>query len=213
VIYTIGLALAFVLFCVLFRWQPWNTRLHLPLFVLWSASVAAVLERTWPRPATYILCPLLLLLSVPVALNNQLRPLALAKEFNILRRDRVSLYFAGRRDLLDSYRAAALYVNSGECQNIGLDLPGDSYEYPLLRLLGADKGDKNVRAAEVRNASAVYAGDGSSFRPCAIICVQCLKAPEKWGMYTPRFGSGTVFDNIVVFSAKDRFLDHRELDL
>ncbi|HSF30535.1 MAG TPA: 4-amino-4-deoxy-L-arabinose transferase, partial [Candidatus Tectomicrobia bacterium] len=101
VIYTIGLALAFILFCAFLRWQPWNTRLHLPLFVLWSAVTGVVLERAWPSFATTILGVLLLSLSVRVALNNHLRPLAFGKEFNILQRDRISLYFADRRDLID----------------------------------------------------------------------------------------------------------------
>jgi hypothetical protein len=212
VIYAIGLALAFTLFCTLLRWQPWNTRLHLPLFVLWSAAIGVVLERTWPRRATYILAVLLLLLAVPVVLNNQLRPLALGKEFNILHRDRVALYFAGQKELLDSYRAAVEFVNKGECLNIGLDLPSNSYEYPLLRLLGAASGEKNVRAVGVGNPSAVYARAESSFRPCAIICLQCSHATEKWSMYTSQVGPATRFDPLVVFSAQGRFLKRQEFD-
>jgi hypothetical protein len=199
VIYTIGLVLAFMLFCGLLRWQPWNTRLRLPLFVLWSSAIGVILERRWPHPATNILGVLLLLLAVPVALNNQLRPLAFSKEFNIFYRDRGSLYFANRRDLLDSYRAAADFVKRGGCQHIGLDLPGDRYEYPFLRLLGAEKGDKNVRAVGVTNQSAIYTGGENSFQPCAVICLQCLQATEKWVLYASKVGPAIIFNNIVVF--------------
>jgi 4-amino-4-deoxy-L-arabinose transferase-like glycosyltransferase len=199
VVYMLGLALAFTLFCTLLRWQPWNTRLHLPLFVLSSAAIGVVLEHIWPRPATNTLGVLLLLLSVPVLLNNQLRPLALGKEFSILQRDRVSLYFAGQRDLLDSYRAAVGFVKGGVCPRIGLDLPGNSYEYPFLKLLGTEQGDKTVRAVGVTNASAVYAGDESHFQPCAIICLGCSNATEKWRAYSTKIGPATIFDPIVVF--------------
>jgi hypothetical protein len=159
-----------------------------------------------------ILGVLLLLLSVPVVLNNQLRPLALGQEFSILHRDRVALYFTDQRDLLASYHAAVEFVKKGECLDIGLDLPSNSYEYPLMRLLGAASGEKNVRAVGVRNLSAVYAGDERTFRPCTIICLQCGKATEKWRMYTSQVGPSTIFDPLVVFSAEGRSLKHQGFD-
>jgi hypothetical protein len=80
-----ALMLAFTLFCALGRWQPWHTRLHLPLFVLWSAPVGVCLTQVWARSVTNSLATLLLVLSVPFLLGNQLRPLMGGGEFNILR--------------------------------------------------------------------------------------------------------------------------------
>ncbi|MDD5155083.1 MAG: glycosyltransferase family 39 protein [Candidatus Omnitrophica bacterium] len=37
---------AFMLFCFFCRWTPWQSRLHLPLFVLWAPFVGAVLAGT-----------------------------------------------------------------------------------------------------------------------------------------------------------------------
>jgi 4-amino-4-deoxy-L-arabinose transferase-like glycosyltransferase len=213
VIYTGGLVLAFLLFCTVLKWQPWHTRLHLPLFVLWSPAIGVVMERRWPRPTTTILGILLLILSVPVILNNQLRPLAFDKEWNILHRDRTSLYFADRRNLLDSYRAAAASVTMGGCHDIGLDLPGNSYEYPLLRLLRAGKQEKDIRAVGVTNPSAIYADNKRSFRPCAIICLQCSPTTKKWGLYTEKVGPATIFNDIAVFSAQGGFMSTQEGDL
>ena len=43
--YCITVAAAFVLFALSLRWQIWGSRLHLPLFVLWSPFVAMVMNR------------------------------------------------------------------------------------------------------------------------------------------------------------------------
>src|SRR5262249_6689523 len=81
-----GLIAAFLLFCAALRWHPWHSRLHLPLFVLWSAPLGAVLGRTWPRAVRWGLGPMLLCLSMPFVLGNALRPLAWPGERSILLR-------------------------------------------------------------------------------------------------------------------------------
>ena len=40
--YVVAVAAAFALFMRLFKWQPWNSRLHLPLFFLFMPFVAMV---------------------------------------------------------------------------------------------------------------------------------------------------------------------------
>jgi hypothetical protein len=55
------LLVAFLLFCVVLRWQPWHGRLHLPLFVLGAPLVGVVFERL--RPALLAIGLLLLAVS------------------------------------------------------------------------------------------------------------------------------------------------------
>jgi hypothetical protein len=44
-LYAIVLVAAFLVFCSFVKWEIWHSRLHLPLFVLWSPLVSAVLIR------------------------------------------------------------------------------------------------------------------------------------------------------------------------
>ena len=52
------LLVAFLFFCVVLRWQPWHSRLHLPLFILGAPMVGVVFERL--RPALLAIGLLLL---------------------------------------------------------------------------------------------------------------------------------------------------------
>lgn len=193
VVYTLGLLLAFIVFCAVFRWQPWNTRLHLPLFVLWSATIATGLAWRWPRPLTLTLAVLLLALSGPYLLHNALRPLA------PLDADRLTRYFADNSDVRPSYTLAAEFLKRLGCRYIGLDAYGaPPYEYPLLVLLGAHTGDTNVKHVGVKNETAIYASTDASFPPCAVICVGCSKSREKLEEYISAGQHLYLFQGVVV---------------
>jgi hypothetical protein len=202
-IYALGLVFAFVLFCALLRWQPWNTRIHLPLFVLWAAPIGVVLVKAWPGKITQCTSVLLLVLALPFVFGNQSRSLLFGGAVNILSQERNALYFVERKDMLDSYRAVTEFIEAQGCQNVGLDLSVDFFEYPILVLLGADQGTRSVKHVSVHNLSARYIGAGSVFRPCAVICLMCATVMEKWKTYTASVGPGTMFDQIVVFRATD----------
>ena len=42
--YCIAVIGGFIVFCIYLKWQPWNSRLQLPLFILWSPFVAITLS-------------------------------------------------------------------------------------------------------------------------------------------------------------------------
>jgi 4-amino-4-deoxy-L-arabinose transferase-like glycosyltransferase len=44
--FVFALSASFFLFCFYLRWQPWASRLHLSLFVLWSAVIGVVLSKS-----------------------------------------------------------------------------------------------------------------------------------------------------------------------
>ena len=177
--YSAGLVGAFVFFCAMLKWQPWHARFHLPLFVLWSPVIGLLMSRAWPAGVTSGLGALLIVLAFPVVAGNQLRPLT------SLGGDRLDRYFADNRAVKSSFLAVAQFVKETGCRDIGLDAHGRQlYEYPLLVLLDAASGDRNVRDVGVTNESSAYAVSEDQFRPCVVVCLECAKDREKWEQYT-----------------------------
>ncbi|MGD0404988.1 MAG: hypothetical protein ABSB66_17530 [Candidatus Acidiferrales bacterium] len=200
-LFALGIIGSFVLFCALVRWQAWNARYHLPLFLLGVALMGVVLERSWPRVALTSVACLLLLAALPFVLLNSLRPLVSVKSPSIFSQSRTETYFAdSHRWQLHSYSAAASFVKATGCNSVGVDSSFDDFDYPMFALLGAGHGDRQVRYAEVKNLTAEYARPDST-PVCAIICLRCANSPAKWAQYKQVGGKVSVFDEIAVFSA------------
>src|SRR5262249_18466351 len=47
-LYALSLVCSFLLFCLVFKWWPWNARLHLPVLALAGPVVAVVFEAVLP---------------------------------------------------------------------------------------------------------------------------------------------------------------------
>jgi hypothetical protein len=199
-LFALGIVGSFVLFCALVRWQAWNARFHLPLFLLGVALAGVVLERRWPRVALTSAACLLLLAALPFVLLNSLRPLISVKSTSIFRQSRTEAYFAdSHRWQFHSYLGAASFVNATGCNSVGLDSSFDDFDYPMFALLGAGQGERKVRYSQVKNLTAEYSRP-DSVPPCAVICLRCANSPAKWAQYRPVGGRVSVFDEIAVFS-------------
>ncbi len=158
------LVAAFLLFCLVVRWQPWHSRLHLPLFVLGAPLIGVVFERL--RPA--VLAVVLLALGASSAYfltQNQDRPLSGRR--SVLRQP----WAAQRaRHAGQAYVDAARVVASSGCRDVGLAIGGNDREYFLWALL-ADRGWRGtIQPVAISNVSArlPYLGSGA-IDPCAIV--------------------------------------------
>ena len=143
------LIISFLIFSVYLKWQPWNSRLELPLFVLWSPIIAMsilTLPGQWIAKAIMLL---LLLGALPWVFLNQKHPLL--NTTNVLNTPREEQYFQGRLELETSYTWAARFLADdmhGQCRQIGLYMSENNWEYPLWILLQQKVG-KNVRIEAV----------------------------------------------------------------
>lgn len=118
------------------RWQPFNGRLHLPLFVLGAPCVALLLGRLrglWLPVAVAVL----IVSALPSLLANTTRPLipwATQARRSVLTASRDEQYFASRPDLYRPYAAMIRQINGTGCARVGLFADYDSWEYPLWAL-------------------------------------------------------------------------------
>jgi hypothetical protein len=204
-IFAIGLIGAFVFFCASLRWQPWNGRFHLPLFMLACAVVSVVLSEVCPQWIVALVAAIVIVGSVPFTLLNSPRPLLQIREAHrkvpapsILRMGRDRMYFADQHlYLADSFLAAARFVTATGCRNVGLDASVQHYDYPMLALLKAGVGGPNVHYVGVHNRSTAF--PASAGDPCAVVCLGCSLVHQKSTQYGgPSFFS-TSFDRVEVF--------------
>ena len=136
--YSACLVGAFLLFCGYLKWEPWVSRLHLPLFVAAMPVCGLVFSRDGVRRVGYIVAVVLLGVGIFYATENEVRPLV--GEQSILKQSRTSLYFTVRPERLGPFLAAAAAAAHGKPSRIGLVTGVDDWEYPLRVLVGAQRG-------------------------------------------------------------------------
>jgi hypothetical protein len=209
VLFALGILSSFVLFCALLRWQMWSSRYHLGLFVLGAGLCGMVLEKYLsPRLATGI-CVALLLPAMLFACTNRCRSLIPWKRVDDVYHPRAELYFTNEHEsVAATYISAADFVNRLHCGNVAIDghvsdpeikgSPDSFFVYPFLALIHADGRTRKVWYTGVDNLSARYASEQSHPAPCAVVCLDCVNAPQKLREYDA--DGRSVFGNIAIFS-------------
>ena len=192
--YLIAVISCFFIFCILLKWQPWHSRLHLPIFVLFSPFIARVLSKLSNHKITNSIAIVLVLLSLlwvfcnasrPLIfpINNKLIPMSYENIFNT---SRVEQYFNNQPKLREPYIGATNFLKSQECSKVGLSLISDDWEYPFWMLLHENRIKKyQIEQVNVKNVSLekshVYPHD--DFLPCAIIAVRNAESYQSDSRY------------------------------
>lgn len=159
------LSMAFV-FCIAIKWQPWLTRLQLPLFVLASAGIGALWERIQIPVLEMVIVSCLFIFSIPYVINAYPRHL-LGKK-NVFTQTREEQYFSMSKDRYENYAQVSDRLAVSGCRNIGLVMGADDWEYPLWPLLKR-RGITNERLEhiEVNGPLAQIPYPLGDFHPCA----------------------------------------------
>lgn len=171
--YAAVLGVAFLLFCAVLRWQPWHSRLQLPLFVLAAPLVALALAPG--RLLASLIGVGLCLAAWPWILFNESRPLL--GRASIFRTSRVQQHFSHHPALRDPYTRAASFVGRLGCGEVGVVLGSDDWEYPLwvlLRRAMPPPRPLHIEHAHVRGAASPHTWRSARGRPCALIVTRPL---------------------------------------
>lgn len=187
-LYVLCLLASFVLFSAALRWQPWHSRLHLPLFLLAGPVIGRALGRG--RRHAVAIGSVCLAAVIPWLLGNATRPLI--GNWSVFHTPRPWMYFASRpaiaRDTLD----AVDYLVATDKREVGLVLGGDDYEYPLWALLRQrSRGAVRIRHVNVANETATLPAPAEDFIPQALVTTGPRRPVETvWGPYSPVWSSG-----------------------
>jgi 4-amino-4-deoxy-L-arabinose transferase-like glycosyltransferase len=181
VAYVSCLVFGFLLFCFYPKWQPWSSRLHLPLFVLWAPFIGLMFSLVQPRRLASWAILLVIVASLQWIFYNSTRPLVRGDSIlatyrtnerdNIFSTSRTDRYFANQKALAEPYKEAARILSGLDCPNIGLDIGGDDWEYPLWVLLREqERKPFRLEHVNVDNVSAQLQDvrPGRHFDACAV---------------------------------------------
>ena len=158
------LIVGFLLFCLLLRWQPWHSRLHLPLFVLCAPLIGVVFEHTKAYVLAIILATLALASGYLLSQDANRR---LGGKRSVVARS-----WANQRSTTPARPMSARLASSSTPSAATLDWrSATTTESIFLWGLLSDAGWRGrLEAVGVRNVSARLADSrGAPFVPCAVI--------------------------------------------
>lgn len=182
-LYALTLVLGFVVFAAVEKWQPWHTRIELPLMVAATPLVGAIVSRMAAPPVAVVIGAVLVATSVPWVLDNQIRPLIdlglptssallvrnLGPGRTVFNTSRNDMMFVEQKQLKAPYVSAVQLAVKNGCGEIGFWGGFDDWEYPLWALANQSGSRIRVDDVFVTNESSRATQFGS--KPCLVVAV------------------------------------------
>jgi hypothetical protein len=173
--YVLLSASTFVLFSILFKWQVYGSRYHMPFFVLFAPAIAYALWALLRPRMGWVVALFLIVFTYPWLFSIDSRPLIPTSNrsypVSILAESREKLYFANVPYLDYSYHEIVARIKDADCTQVGLSISGMGAEYPLWALLDAPRRPGLQMEWLISGPSDQYSKP--DFQPCAVICEGC----------------------------------------
>jgi hypothetical protein len=196
-LYALALLFAFAAFCACLKWQPFLSRLLLPLFVL-AAPLTGMIGELGRKRLIPLAFALFLLSNARLSLlENWVRPLKGPK--SVLHTPREAQYFAdmGQWNNRATYQKAVDLLAYSNCHTVGIDITNLTLEYPLQALLRDRKPAVTFLHAGVQNVSSRYAPPVAA-PACAVACLDCAGDAKRLALYNA-FPVSVPIDKFVIF--------------
>jgi hypothetical protein len=174
--YLVLVSAGFLIFCFFVKWQMNNTRLHLPVFVLFCAFTGTVLAEIRLFKTINLIILIAVLSSLPALFMSKPRPVI--GESNIFNTPRIEQYFTERKWIKGPATEVSDFIISSGCREVGMYYGKLDTEYPFWALLQNKGADFRIVHVNVNNISAKkgYTLPYNSIKPCAIIA--CFRDEE-----------------------------------
>lgn len=162
-----------LVFSAYLKWQPWHSRLHLPLFVISAGAVAVALERSIGERALKRVGWFLIAFAMFPVLRNGFAPIV--SRHPVFLAPYESRLFLGEAGADVLPKAADLIASNG-CARVGLLWQGSVPEYPVWNLLQSRMDGVEIRHVLVSNGTERMASARDRFfRPCALLSVTPIR--------------------------------------
>jgi hypothetical protein len=156
------------LFSWFLKWQPWGSRLELPIFILAIPFVSTYLFRhtsAFSKSISIFIHTVIVFISLIWLFSNATRPFIPHDKI-----DRTQAYFANIPSMEPTFIGMVNHIPL-ECQNIGLAYGNEGFEYPLWALLKQKGFRGRIDFVFVQNQSKVLLQQKEY---CSIISMQAL---------------------------------------
>ncbi len=122
---------AFLIFCVVLKWQPWHARLHIPIFILLAPVCGLLLSRAPGGPAKGVFLLGAVVLAAGAALVNNAKPLV--GDHSVFRSTREDMLFRHETRTRDATHAAIAAAAEFAPRVVGLTPGWSGVDYPMQR--------------------------------------------------------------------------------